>query len=828
MRTSIQKITQYLFRENRMLVLTLGFLVIFSFGTYAFAVFNPGDTNDPSCSPGDSGCYVASGNTLLTGVSGAQTVIGGTAAGEFLNFAATTATAGRDTGAPAFKFTSSSSGALADNSFVGTNLAQTFVSLATTINQSGTAGYTALSIAATETATGSGSNYLINALAGASGTTSKFSVSNTGVITASADALIHGVTVGIGTGTANTLFGNSAGALIISSNSYNSLFGDHAGSSLGTTAIQNSFFGSGAGAAMTSGTENTAFGANAMGNSNISPGETDANTAIGSSALLNSTGHFNTALGEHSGIGVTTGAYNTLLGPQISGVTSGSNNIIVSTYNGASFGGNGVITGSYNTYIGGALGGDTSNTVSISDGAGNLVLYSPASHNVIFGSTVDSGGLVQIQKNFSGTPSSSVGSYFNIVGSTFTDSATSASGTATGFTANSIGQAILSATNSSVTTTNAYGLYLAGAPKTNTNDTMTNTTSLYIATSTLPGATTNSFGLQVNAQSGASNNYAAVFNGGNVGVGNSAPTGLFSVGSSSQFQIDASGIITAAAGITSSGNISFTAIGTGNGSTAVCINTGASGLLSAASTSCTVPSALRFKHDISDLTGNLDKVLALRPVSYTSNTDNSHNIGFIAEDVALVENRLVDYDTNGQVMGLNYAQFAPLLAGAIKELNGKFDMKIAPLTSIDPNQNGSLASLVSQFLQNAVVAIKDLTVGTLRINDKVCVDDVCVTKDQFKQILQNANSGGGGMTPPATGGSSTGTGTEGDGTTTGTTGDTGTAGTGGDVGGTTMGDAGTTGGDTTGTDGTTTGGTTDTGTGGTTASDTPPSESTGN
>ncbi len=49
-------------------------------------------------------------------------------------------------------------------------------------------------------------------------------------------------------------------------------------------------------------------------------------------------------------------------------------------------------------------------------------------------------------------------------------------------------------------------------------------------------------------------------NGGNVGVGTSNPAGLFSVGSSSQFQVNSSGAIAAASGITSSGTIRFTGL----------------------------------------------------------------------------------------------------------------------------------------------------------------------------------------------------------------------------------------------------------------------------
>ncbi|MBP7804737.1 MAG: tail fiber domain-containing protein [Candidatus Pacebacteria bacterium] len=209
-------------KENRLLVFTLAFLVTFSFGSYALATFYPGETNDPSCAPGDAGCYVAtvpsqtgnngkflttngtatswgtfstgltntSGtltNDLLTGISGGQTIIGGTAANDTLIFQVSSSASPRTAAAPMLTF--SSSGAL------GGAAAQTFASLNPTIAQSGVAGYTALQIQAVETSIGSGSSYLIDALSGST-PTSKFSVSRTGAIVSAAAPTFSTMTLG--------------------------------------------------------------------------------------------------------------------------------------------------------------------------------------------------------------------------------------------------------------------------------------------------------------------------------------------------------------------------------------------------------------------------------------------------------------------------------------------------------------------------------------------------------------------------------------------------------------------------------------------------------
>ncbi len=58
---------------------------------------------------------------------------------------------------------------------------------------------------------------------------------------------------------------------------------------------------------------------------------------------------------------------------------------------------------------------------------------------------------------------------------------------------------------------------------------------------------------------------------GNTGIGDASPASLFTVGSGDLFQVNSSGAIAAATGVTSSGTITFTGLGSGSGST-LCID----------------------------------------------------------------------------------------------------------------------------------------------------------------------------------------------------------------------------------------------------------------
>jgi hypothetical protein len=121
----------------------------------------------------------------------------------------------------------------------------------------------------------------------------------------------------------------------------------------------------------------------------------------------------------------------------------------------------------------------------------------------------------------------------------------------------------------------AIGIYVSSVGALTT----TGTTSHYGAQITAGGTADTNYGLYVSS-SGATTNYAAIFALGNVGIGDVDPASLFTVGAGDLFQVNSSGAIAAATGITSSGTITFSGLG-GGGSQ--CVLTDNSGILSAGS-----------------------------------------------------------------------------------------------------------------------------------------------------------------------------------------------------------------------------------------------------
>ena len=143
----------------------------------------------------------------------------------------------------------------------------------------------------------------------------------------------------------------------------------------------------------------------------------------------------------------------------------------------------------------------------------------------------------------------------------------------------------------------------------------------------------------------------------------------------------------------------------------------------------------RLKTNVQDLPSALDQLNKLRPVTFTwidPTKPQGTNIGFIAQEVKEVFPQFVTQ--NDDYYGVDYAGLITPTIKAVQELNLKVDLA----TSLDPAREGSLATLISQFLENALNGIQSIFVN--RVNTKeLCLDDVCVTRDQLQKVLNQAN-----------------------------------------------------------------------------------------
>lgn len=231
------------------------------------------------------------------------------------------------------------------------------------------------------------------------------------------DKLIHGVRIGQGSGT-------GGGNIVI---------GDSPVLSLNTTGAINTSVGFGTMAFNTTGSYNSAFGNYTLRDNTIG----NFNTGVGNGALgKNTSGGYNTGLGTASVSKVTTGNYNTGVGAYsltnniigigniaigfgaanratgdrniiiaanpnttLSGLTTGSNNLIISQNDGND---TGVTTGSGNSIIGKVTGlsSSLSNTVILSDGVGNLAIRKESDNRLLAPSLtiplINSGGITSL------------------------------------------------------------------------------------------------------------------------------------------------------------------------------------------------------------------------------------------------------------------------------------------------------------------------------------------------------------------------------------------------------------------------------------------------
>ena len=163
----------------------------------------------------------------------------------------------------------------------------------------------------------------------------------------------------------------------------------------------------------------------------------------------------------------------------------------------------------------------------------------------------------------------------------------------------------------------------------------------------------------------------------NYNNGNTGGFGFFAGGTVAKFFVSNSGVITATGGTSTDWNTAFSwgdhagqylPITGGTVGGPVTIN----GSLVVNGT-ITENSSAKLKENVETSEGNLEKVVNLRPVTYNKIGSQNTELGLIAEEVANVYTEFVQYDENGEPVGVHYSRLTAALIGAVKELNNRLE-----------------------------------------------------------------------------------------------------------------------------------------------------------
>jgi hypothetical protein len=79
-------------------------------------------------------------------------------------------------------------------------------------------------------------------------------------------------------------------------------------------------------------------------------------------------------------------------------------------------------------------------------------------------------------------------------------------------------------------------------------------------------------------------------------------------------------------------------------------------------------SSARYKQDIDDLALGLETALRLHAVGYRWKDSLEADIGFVAEEVAAIDERLITRNAKGEIEGVKYDRLTAVLANAVQEL----------------------------------------------------------------------------------------------------------------------------------------------------------------
>jgi trimeric autotransporter adhesin len=107
-------------------------------------------------------------------------------------------------------------------------------------------------------------------------------------------------------------------------------------------------------------------------------------------------------------------------------------------------------------------------------------------------------------------------------------------------------------------------------------------------------------------------------------------------------------------------------------------------------------SSARYKSDIVDLALGIATVERLRPVAYRWTGSGTADVGFVAEEVAEIDARLVTRNDDGGIESVKYERLTAVLANALGELRAEKDEQLAELAAENAELRVELAALREQ------------------------------------------------------------------------------------------------------------------------------------
>ena len=180
-----------------------------------------------------------------------------------------------------------------------------------------------------------------------------------------------------------------------------------------------------------------------------------------------------------------------------------------------------------------------------------------------------------------------------------------------------------------------------------------------------------------------------------------------------------------------SGGIFATGLGAAaSGHLVVCIDNSSKQLFVGSAQNKCDTSSERFKHDIADIGLGLDAVNELRPVSFTFNDTNIKTLGFIAEQVATVDERLIVRDDQGLPFTTNSEAFLPILTRGIQQL----DLKVDGISLSNTVNNASFNNNLSN-LQSQVVEIATTSASTIADNNQSLTQTVLTRVTEMINVI---------------------------------------------------------------------------------------------